>query len=396
MLKNDATIEQRSIKMSTNQTTDVVIIGGGVIGCSIAYQLSKAGVRVNILEREEIAAEASSAAAGLLAPDLVLTGPKAVADLFLASWSMTAEIMAEIEAVSGVQVEYFQTGALHVLTNADDQSSLRRCAEIWQAGGSDVRWLTGDQVYQYEPLLQRTFDVALYLPEAASIRPRLMTRAYAEAARMSGANFYEHTEVTGVQQLSDKVIGVQTAQGQTMSCDCVVIATGAWSTYIGNWLGLAIPVFPARGQILALRQPKTPLKYTIIGNEIYVVPKIDNTIYVGATVEQAGFDKSNTAGGIAWLLSSAMQLVPELEHAAIADIWSGLRPWSQDSYPILGKAPGWENVILATGHGPGGFELSAITGKTIADLITSGQTPALIQPFGLERFMGKGRTFDLS
>jgi glycine oxidase len=381
--------------MSMNQTTDVVIIGGGVSGCSIAYQLSKVGVQVSILEREEIAAEASSAAAGLLAPAEVLSGPKAVADLFLASWSMTAEIIAEIEAASSMQVEYFQTGALHVLTNADDQSSWRRCAEVWQARGSDVKWLTGDQVYQYEPLLHHTFDAALYVPEAASIRPRLMTRAYAGAARKYGANFYEHTEVAGIQQQSGKVVGVKTAQGQTMGCDCVVIATGAWSAHIGSWFGLNIPVFPARGQILSLRQPATPLKHTIIGNGIYIVPKIDNTIYVGATVEQAGFDKSNTAGGITWLLSSAIQLVPELEHAAIVDIWSGLRPWSQDSYPILGKAPGWENVILATGHGPGGFELSAITGKTIAELITSGQTPALIQPFGLERFMGKGHSFDI-
>ena len=158
---------------------------------------------------------------------------------------------------------------------------------------------------------------------------------------------------------------------------------------------MTIPVFPARGQILALRQPATALKYTIIGNEIYMVPKIDNSIYVGATVEQVGFDKCNTAGGIAWLLSSAIQLVPQFEQAAIVDIWSGLRPWSRDSYPILGKASDWENVILATGHGPGGFELSAITGKTIADLITTGKTPALIQPFGLERFMGEGHTYEL-
>src|SRR5947207_1929658 len=254
--------------MSTNQTTDVAIIGGGVIGCSIAYQLSRAGVQVSILEREEIAAEASSAAAGLLAPAEVLTGPKAVADLFLASWSMTAEIIAEIEAASGVQVEYFQTGALHVLTNADDQSSLRRYAEIWRAQGSDVKWLTGDQVYQYEPLLDHTFDAALYVPEAASIRPRLMTRAYAGAARKYGANFYEHTEVTGIEQHLGKVVGVQTAQGQTMSCDCVVITTGAWSGQIGSWFGLTIPVFPARGQFLSLSQPKTPLRHTIFGNWI--------------------------------------------------------------------------------------------------------------------------------
>src|SRR5260370_19096159 len=144
--------------MSMNQTTDVAIIGGGVIGCSIAYQLSRVGVQVSVIEREEIAAEAYSAAGGLLAPDQVLTGPKAVADLFLASWSMTAEIIAEIEAASGVQVEYFQTGALHVLKDADDQSSLRRCAEIWQTQGSDVKWLSGDQVYPYEPLLHHTFD----------------------------------------------------------------------------------------------------------------------------------------------------------------------------------------------------------------------------------------------
>jgi glycine oxidase len=381
--------------MSINQTTDVVIIGGGVIGCSIAYQLSKAGAQVSILEREEIAAEASSAAAGLLAPDMVLMGPKAVADLFLASWSMTAEIIAEIEAASGMRVEYFQTGALHVLTNADDQSSWRRCAEVWQAQGSDVKWLTGDQVYKYEPLLHHTFDAALYVPETASIRPRLMTMAYAEAARKSGANFYEHTEVTGLQQQSGRVVGIETAQGHTIHCNRVVIATGAWSAHIGSWLGLTIPVFPARGQILSLRQPVTPLKYTINGKGIYIVPKIDNTIYVGATVEHVGFDKSNTAGGIVWLLSSAIQLVPELELSAIVDIWSGLRPWTQDSYPILGKAPGWENVVLATGHGPGGFELSAITGKTVAELITSGQTPALIQPFGLERFRGKGHSFDI-
>src|SRR5947207_4479364 len=112
-----------------NQATDVVIIGGGVIGCSIAYQLSKAGVQVSVLEREEVAAEASSAAAGLLAPLEVLTGPKAGADLFLASWSITAELIAEIEAVSGVQVEYQRTGALHPVANADEQSALRNYAE---------------------------------------------------------------------------------------------------------------------------------------------------------------------------------------------------------------------------------------------------------------------------
>lgn len=376
--------------MNKSQSTDVAIIGGGVIGCSIAYQLSKSGIRVSIIEREEIAAEASSAAAGLLAPAGVLTGPRAVADLFLASWSITPELMEEIEAVSGVGVEYHHTGSLHVVTEADDRSHLNRYAEAWQARGAEATWITGTEVQRYEPLLNPTIDAALSIPHAASIRPRLVTRAYAEAARKSGATIYEHTRVTGFQQSANRVTGVQTTRGETIECQSVVIAAGAWSAHIGDWLGLSIPVVPARGQILALKQLSTPLKHTIFGEGLYLVPKPDNTIYAGATVEQVGFDKSNTAGGIAWLLSSAIKLIPELEYAALERIWSGLRPWSRDSYPILGRAPGWENVILATGHGPAGFELSAITGQTIASLIARGHTPALIQPFGIERFMGTG------
>ena len=372
--------------MATKQATSVVIIGGGVSGCSIGYQLSKAGVQVTILERAEVAAEASSAAAGLLAPGGVLTGSAAGRELFLASWSMTAELLAEVEEASGIGVEYQQTGALHTIVSVDEEASEREYAQVWQDYDLEVKWLDGPEVHEYEPLLNPAIDAALYVPHATSIRPRLVTQAYAEAARKLGARIHEHTEVTGFTQSSGKVTGVQTAQGETIGCDSVVIATGAWSAQIGNWLDLSIPVFPARGQILSLHQPATPLKHTVFGEGLYVVPKVDNTLYVGATIERVGFDKSNTAGGLAWLLSSAIRLLPELEHAALAQIWAGLRPLSQDSYPILGKAPGWQNVILATGHGAGGFELSAITGRTIAELITTGQTPAVIQPFGLERF----------
>jgi glycine oxidase len=372
--------------MNLKQVTDVVIIGGGVTGCSIAYQLSKAGVQVVVVERAEIAAEASSAAAGLLAPANVLIGPKDGAELFLASWLITPDVIQEIEEVSGMQVEYQRTGALHLVTNEEERQQMSKYASVWQSHGFDSAWLTKDEVQQYEPLLNSSIEAALYIPQAASIRPRLVTQAYAEAARKNGAEIYEHTEVTGFQRSSQRVAGVQTANGATIACNRVVIAAGAWSTEIGKWLDLAIPVFPARGQILSLKQPSTPLNHTVFGYDLYLVPKVDNTLYIGATIERVGFDKSNTAGGVAWLLSNAIRLMPKLEEAAIANIWTGLRPFSQDSYPILGKAPGWENVILATGHGPGGFELSAITGKSIAELITTGNTPTVIQPFCIERF----------
>ena len=378
--------DEEDLTMRMNQATDVAVICGGVEGCSIAYQLSKAGVRVSVIEREEIASEASSAAAGLLAPAGVLTGPKAGADLFFASWSMTPALIEEIEAVSGVHVEYQQTGSLHVVTDEDQEEHVRQYEQAWRARNTHVEWMRGAELRRDEPLLNPEITIALALPHASSIRPRLMTKAYAEAARTLGAHVYEHMEATGFRLSGSKVTGIETARGETIACERVVIAAGAWSAQVGQWLGLEIPVFPARGQILSLWQLKTALKHTIFGRDIYVVPKVDNTIYIGATVERVGFEKRNTAGGVLWLLQRALNLLPQLEGAELAHIWSGLRPASQDSYPILGKAAPWENVFLATGHGAGGFELSAITGQTIAELMMTGRTPPLIQPFGIDRF----------
>ncbi len=373
--------------MSTYPATDVLIIGGGVSGCSIAYQLRKVGVDVTLVERGEVAAEASSAAAGLLAPGGVLTGPKAGANLFLASWDITESTLREVEAVSGVQTEYHRTGALHLPEDEDERAQLQEYQHIWQARGLEATWLSQDEVHQYEPLLTSTTGSALYVAHASSIRPRQVTRAYAEAARKLGARIYEQTEVTGFLKSDHKVTAVQTARGETITCKRVVIATGAWSAQLGEWLNLNIPVFPARGQILSLAQPAQPLIHTVFGNDLYIVPKVDNTIYIGATTERVGFDKNNTAGGLLWLLSRAIKLIPAFEKADITRIWTGLRPMSEDGYPILGKVPAWENVVIATGHGAGGFELSAITGKTIADLLSSGKTADVIKPFGIERFL---------
>lgn len=373
--------------MSISQTSEVVIVGGGVIGCSIAYQLSKAGKKVIITEREEVAAEASRAAAGLLAPLGELSNPGPFTDLLLASWNLDLELIPVLEDTSGVRVEYHHPGSLHTITDAGDAAYPLEQIKAWEALGLQVSWLEGDEAREFEPLLEPGIVAAIYSPRDGSIKPAAMTRAYAESARRQGVTFYEHTEITGIERSASHVTGVHTARGDVIACDHLVIAAGAWSARFGNWLGFSLPVSPMRGQILSLRQPASPLKHILFGEGVYLVPKLDGTIYVGATVEQVGFDKAITAEGIAWLLSSAIQLVPSLASAPIAGIWAGLRPWSPDSRPILGKAPGWENVTLATGHSAAGFELSAITGKAIADLVTSGQAPAIIRAFGVERFL---------
>ena len=373
--------------MSTQDINDVIIIGGGVIGCSVAYHLRKAGVeKVLVLERAEVAAEASTAAAGLLSPLAAANRSRELAQLLMASWQLYPELIPALEKASGVNVEYVRPGSLHT-ANAAEIASLQQQMAYWQSLGVNVSWLSGEQAREREPLLSPDVAAAIYSPDEGSIRPSGMTRAFAGATRQLGVRILERIEVVGVQREGDRVTGVQTALGEIFACKHLVIAAGAWSARCGNWLGFTIPVRPTRGQILAVRQPEQPLKHILMNEDVYIAPKPDNTIFVGATVEDVGFDKSNTVGGVAWLLNSLLKHLPSLEQTAIADIWSGLRPGSPDRDPILGKAPGWENVTLATGHSGIGFETCAITGKTIAELITTGQTPELIRPFGIERFL---------
>lgn len=374
--------------MDTQRSYDVVIIGGGVIGCSIAYQLRKTGIDVLVVERQEVAAEASSAAAGLLAPFGSLTGPGPFSDLVLASWSLAPTLLPQIEQESGIQVEYRRMGALHVATSESEVEALRQQIQGWEALGAKMTWLTQAEVYVHEPLLHgSSIQAAILIEGEGSIKAPAVARAYGEAARCAGTQFALGTEVVGVVRSGSRVAGVRTAQGETISCQRLVIAGGAWSASCGEWLDLTIPIVPMKGQILSLAQPEPALQHIMFSDDLYFVPKLDGTIFVGATVEQVGFDKRLTAGGISWLLNCAIRLIPALEQATIARMWSGLRPWSQDSQPVLGLAPGWENVILATGHSAMGFELSAITGKMIAELITSGKIPELIRPFGIERFL---------
>ena len=156
-----------------------------------------------------------------------------------------------------------------------------------------------------------------------------------------------------------------------------------------------MPVSPQRGQILSLKQPLPPLpslQHIVFGEAAYLAPKSGNTIIVGATREEVGFDKHLTTGGLAWLLNTAIRLTPSLESCAIDRLWTGLRPKTPDQQPILGAAPNWENVALAVGHGSVGIMLSAITGQTIAELVTTGRTPEIVRGFGVEGFVLIGQS----
>jgi glycine oxidase len=367
-------------------TVDVAIVGGGVIGCAIAYYLSKSGVDVALFDRGEIGAEASSAATGLLAPLGPLLGPGPFADLLLSSFALFPTLVPELEEASGLHLEYEQTGTLRIVRNTKHISNLRKRMNAWQLLGLQMHWLTGDEARQLEPLLAPDVYTAIYVPEESQINASHVVKSFSLAAINQGATLYNHCKITGIQRHNAKVTGVYTSHYERIACNHLIIANGAWAADCSNWLHVTIPIIPQRGQALSLHQPATPLSHIIFGEAAYLTPKSKHTIIVGATKEEAGFDKNPTLGGLSWLLNTAIRLSPALENCKLDHTWAGLRPRTPDNQPILGPAPGWENITLAVGHGSIGIMLSAITGQTIAELIITGQSPQILQPFSLTRF----------
>lgn len=368
-------------------TTDVVIIGGGVIGCSIAFQLCKRGAHVSVIDQGIIASGASSAATGLLAPIRPFLKKDApYMALQLASLQLFSSLATELEDASGVLLEYERTGTLRVV-NLTQKDRLLVWVKDWQRIGFNVEFLTDDELYRCEPLLAPNIVAGIYNADEPQINALKLTIAYARAAKNLGTTFITQTKVLDVYSQRGRITGLATSQGD-VTCSHLVIAAGAWSAFCGDWLGVLIPIRPLRGQSLALL-PSSPLRHILFADRIYMAPKMDGTIIVGATQDEVGFDATTTSEGVQSLMATVEKVTPMLAKSTIQRSWAGLRPRSSDTRPILGNVPGWENAFIASGHGGFGILLSAITGQTIAELITTGQLPPIIRPFSLERFLSQ-------
>lgn len=368
-----------------NHATDVLIIGGGVIGTSIAYNLRKQGIDVSVLERGEVGSQASSAAAGLLAPLGPLPGPGPLADLLLSSFAMFPTLVPELEEASGIHLEYERPGALRTVRNPKRVANLKKRMKAWEPLGLKMDWLTGDEARKLEPLLGPDVCAAIYAPEESQIKAPQVVKAFAKAASNLGASIYSHTEAINLHKTGNKITSVCTVQGDTIACNRLILAPGAWASHYEKWLNLSIPVSPLRGQILSLQAPTPQLKHIIFGDAAYIAPR-GNNIIVGATKEDAGFEIQVTEKGTSSLYDTAIRFIPALQESKQFLAWAGLRPSTPDRGPLLGAAPGWENVTLATGHNSVGIILSPLTGQTIADLVATGHTPEVIRPFSVKRF----------
>ncbi|GHO55300.1 hypothetical protein KSB_37750 [Ktedonobacter robiniae] len=248
-------------------------------------------------------------------------------------------------------------------------------------------WLTGDEAREQEPLLDPHIQAAIHTPEESQVKAPQVVQAYYQAAKRLGAIFYPHEEVIGFQHHDSQVTEVVTAS-QSISCKYLIITAGSWAAQCGEWLNLNIPVTPLKGEIISYCQPTHQLRHIIFGEGAYLAPK-GESIIVGATKADTGFDTQVTEKGIAWLQNATAKLIPSLAQSTFTSSWAGLRPKTPDTRPILGPAPQWKNVILATGHNSVGIILSAITGKITTEIIVKNHMSQIIKPFTLQRFNEK-------
>jgi glycine oxidase len=334
----------------------VVVIGGGVIGCAVAERLSFDGHQVTLLERDQLAARASGAAAGELSPQSNTAGAEESAQQSLL---LFPELIARIEKDSGMNVEYRVQEGLQPAFDQEEAARLRIAG---------ARWLDAQACRQAEPSLS-TDVLGAVLLEHAHLTPPRFVHALARAAATRGAQIHEGTPVIGFERSGHEIRRVITPAG-SYEADWAVIAAGPWSKEVASTAGVHIDVRPQRGQLAALDPGARLLKRSVFWSTGYLVPKADGTIIAGGTEEDSGFDDRPTVAGIASLLTLARRLVPDLGAASLLRAWAGLRPVTRDGSPIV-EAIGARNLIVATGHHRKGILLAPLAAMQVASIIAA-------------------------
>ncbi len=353
----------------------VLVVGGGVIGCAIARELAGRGVSTVVLERAEPGAEASSAAAGLVAPQAEGLPPGPLFDLAIASRSLYPALSEELASETGIDVGWRRKGILRCVLGggADVSASVRVGFAVEPVDRARILEITAGLA---GPEVREGF----FFPEDGIVDPRRLVRALADSARLRGVGFVTGTAARRFRVAGGRCRGVDTDAGP-IEADLVVDAAGAWAAFDPDAAPVAVE--PVRGQIVDLR-PEGPMLPSVLESEdAYLVPRDDGSLLVGSTEERVGFRKTVTAGAIALLIAAARRLAPSLETARFAGAWAGLRPGSADGLPILG-ASSLPGLYFATGHFRNGILLAPITGRLVADALTGAPTPSL-DPFSPSR-----------
>lgn len=355
-------------------STDVVIVGGGVIGLSLAWSLARRGTSVTVLDAG-YQGQASYAAAGMLAPLAETRAPGPLLELGLASLRAYPNFLAWLREEAGSDLALCGLGMLRVALSEEEEEALCHAYSWQKTLGLPLTWMATAELRELEPGVSRGVRAAVYSPREQHVNPRHLLDALGRACLRHHVRILPGVIVLGLADSKARVTAIQTSAGD-LPCAAVVVTGGAWSGNLGEALGASLPVTPVRGQVLSLTQTSTHgLCHTVYSHRGYLVPRAGGQVVVGATEERVGFDTRTTAVGVASLLDTALSLVPALADASLESVWTGLRPVSADGLPLLGQVPGWTNVHAATGHGRNGILLTPITAELMTQHLLNGAPP---------------------
>ena len=368
-------------------TSEVVIIGGGVAGCSVAYHLALAGVKSTVIEREGIGSQASGFSAGGLNPLEGAQIPGPLGPLAIESYRMHLKLWDVLKEETGIDYQGRILSLVKVAFDDSDLPELHQSLDTFsaaQADGFSAHWLDRQQLNDLEPRLSPDIVHGLYAKGNAGLDSYQYTLALANAAEKRGVTIRSGS-VNGVKVGKGRITGVFLGDTE-IACDHLVLAAGPWSREAETWLDLSIPVDPLKGEILRLELPGPSLGHDISGGGGSMYPKPDGLVWCGTTEERKGFNKETTESAHQSIIQGVIRIMPDMAQAKLALQTACLRPVTPDWLPIVGKAPGWDNIYLATGAGKKGILLSPGMGKATADLITRGTTSLSINACNPSRF----------
>ena len=364
---------------------DIIVVGAGIVGCAVAYELARRGASVQVVDERGAGSGATHAAAGILAPHIEVSSPAAFLDLTLRSLNLYDDFIARTQADSGVSILYRRSGTLQVATNEEGMRGLRNVAARLEAQHVALGLLDAQAVLAEEPHLSHDIVGGLVVPLHGFVAATELIRGLAGAARRHGAQVIEGSRVRRIVP-ADGDITVETDRGP-LAGSAVVLAAGSWSGRIEiAGLPMRAPVRPIRGQLLRLSWKGPMIRRVIWSERCYLVPWDDGTLLVGATMEEAGFDERTTVAGVRDLLDAACEIAPGAWTAGFVDARAGLRPASTDLLPIIGASRVVPNLMYATAHYRNGILLAPVTAALVADAMLDNRIDPALAAFSPQRF----------
>jgi glycine oxidase len=370
------------------ETPDILVIGGGIIGCSLARELARTSRKVVIVEAGRAGAAASSAAAGLLAPTLATPPPPPLTELCHRSAGLYESWVNELRADGAGDFGYRRPGILTVWTDPKEAAQARQNVASTARPERPAEWLSAEDLRRLVPELTGQVCGATFYARDAQVSAHRLARQVARVAELAGVQIREHEPVVDIERQGERTMAVRTASAR-YAAGLVVLAAGAWTGELARRLGVHLPTRPVKGQLMQSNCRVPPLGMPLTAGEALFVPRPDGRLVLGVTVEEAGFDNRTTLGGLQTILAGTSALMPAVRELPLERAWAGLRPATPDEMPYMGPVPPLRNLWVSTGHFRKGILLAPICAKLVAESILASRLEPALESFRPDRDVGK-------